>query len=214
MPSKKLTVMVVALVLSVLVFADDIEGPEAFSLVFGPRIGGSYILVTPEDFTSSVNELYPGGSYFPVVTLFGVTLEQRILLGQTKSHFAFQEVLLVGGLEQGVALPEGAFLIGYRDFSGLEFGVGPILHMRGFGVVAAVGWTFSYQGVYVPVDISLIIPNADRPASISITTGFNFQIRRREYKGSAESQKTQGSEKPLKSEEPQGSEESQGPQEP
>jgi hypothetical protein len=205
MLSKKLTVMIVALVLSVSVFADDLEGPEAFSLVFGPRIGGSYILDTPEDFTKGVNLLYPSGSYFPAVTLFGVTIEERILLGQTKSHFAFQQVLLIGGLEQGVALPEGAFLIGYRDYSGFEFGIGPILTLRGIGVVAAVGWTFSYNGVYVPVDISLIIPNADRPASISLTTGFNFQIRRRESQGSQESQKTQGSQKPEKSQEPQGS---------
>ena len=190
MPSKKLTVMVVALVISVSVFADDIEGPQAFSLIFGPRIGGSYVIDTPDNFTAGVNSLFPSGSYFPAITLFGVTIEQRILLGQTKSHFAFQEVLLIGGLEQGIALPEGAFLIGYRDFSGLEFGIGPILHMRGIGVVAAVGWTFSYQGVYVPVDISLIIPNADRPASISITTGFNFQVSRRE------SQKTQEPQEP------------------
>ena len=203
MPSKKLTVMVVALVLSVSVFADDLEGPEALSLVFGPRIGGSYVLDTPEKFTADVNSLYPGGSYFPAMTLLGVTIEQRILLGQTKSHFAFQEVLLIGGLEQGVALPEGALLIGYRDYSGLEFGIGPILHLKGVSVVVAFGWTFSHQGVYVPVDISVIIPSKDRPASIAITTGFNFQVSRRERKASEESQKSQGSQKSEKTQQPQ-----------
>ncbi|MGA2762252.1 MAG: hypothetical protein ABSG17_02700 [Spirochaetia bacterium] len=203
MPSKKLTVMMIALVLSASVFADDTqEGPEAFSFVFGPRIGGSYVATTPESFTSSVNAFYPG-NYVPAVTLFGVTLEQRILLGQTRSHFAFQEVLLIGGLEQGVALPEGAFLIGYRDYSGFEFGIGPILHVGGISVIAALGWTFSFSGAYVPVDVSLVIPNAERPASISITTGFNFQVSRRERQVVEESQKTQGAQKSDKTQEPQ-----------
>jgi len=194
MPSKKLTVMVVALVLSVSVFADELEGPEAFSLIIGPRIGASYIMDTPENFTSSVNSLFPSGSYFPVVTLFGITVEQRLLLGQTQSHLAFQEVVLIGGLEQGVALPEGALLIGYRDFSGFEFGIGPILHLKGVGVVVAAGYTISFRGMFVPVDISIILPGAGRPPSFGFTTGFNFQISRRESQES--SQKTQGSEKP------------------
>lgn len=194
MLSKKLTVIVVALVLSVSAFAEDLEGPEAFSLVFGPRIGGSWITTTPDDFTSRVNSLYTGGSYFPVITLFGFNIQQRILLGKTKSHFAFQEIVLIGGLEQGIALPEAAFLIGYRDFSGLEFGIGPIFHLGGVGVVAALGWTVSYRGVYIPFDVSYIIKNADRPGSFAITTGFNFQVSRSEPKEPEKSQKPQESQ--------------------
>jgi len=217
MPSKKLTVTVVALFLAVSVFAEDLEGPEAFSLIVGPRIGGSYIMDTPENFTSSVHSVYPSGSYFPAVTLFGITVEQRILLGQTKSHFAFQEVVLLGGLEQGIALPEGALLIGYRDYSGFEIGIGPILQLAGIGVVAAAGFTFSFQGMYVPVDVSFIIPNAGRKASIALTTGFNFQISRRQFQlsqGSNESKKNQESQKPQKSQEPQEPQEPQGSEEP
>lgn len=203
MPGKTLVVVLVAFVLAASVFADDAEeGPAAFSFVFGPRIGGAYVVDTPENFSSGINKLYPG-DYFPAVTLFGITLEQRILLGQTRSHFAFQEVLLIGGLEQGIALPEGAFLIGYRDYSGFEFGIGPILHVGGISVVAALGWTFSFRGAYVPIDVSLIIPNKERPASVSITTGFNFQVSRRERQESPDSQKTQGPEKSEKTQDPQ-----------
>jgi hypothetical protein len=191
MLSKKLTVMVAALVLlSVSAFADEPEGPEAFSLIFGPRLGFAGFW-PPDGFKSSISSLY-SGDYVPVISLFGITVEQRILLGQTKSHFAFQEVALVGGLEQGIALPEGAFLIGYRDYSGFEIGAGPILHLGGVGVVVAIGYTISFKGMFVPVDLSLIIPNTGRPASIGLTTGFNFQISRRE---SEQSQKTQGSQK-------------------
>jgi hypothetical protein len=207
MMSKKFMVMAVAVVLlSASAFADDQEGPEAFSFIFGPRLGFSGFW-PPEGFTSGVNALY-SGNYVPVVSLFGISIEQRLLLGQTRSHFAFQEVVLVGGLEQGIALPEGAFLIGYRDYSGFEFGAGPILHLGGVGVVVACGFTLSFRGMYVPFDLSLIIPNKEQPASIAFTTGFNFQIGRRE----PEPQKSQGSQKPPQ--EPQGLQKPQGTPEP
>jgi hypothetical protein len=167
-------------VLGAACFAQDEEQPTKSQLVLGPRIGCSYIIESAADFTESIRELYPTGDYFPVVTVFGVTLEQRILLGQTRSHFAFQGLVLILGLEQGIAIPEGALLIGYRDFSGFELGIGPLVSPAGISVLAALGWTFSYHGVYVPVDLSLIIPNASRPPAIGLTTGFNFNISRRQ----------------------------------
>jgi hypothetical protein len=183
MKCRKFIVVVLAVVLSASAFADEgegQEGPEGFSFIFGPRLGFSGFW-PPEGFSPGVNALYPG-DYFPIVSLFGITVEQRILLGQTKSHFAFQEVALVGGLEQGIALPEGAFLIGYRDYSGFEFGAGPILHLGGVGVVVAIGYTISFKGMYVPMDFSLIIPNnKGQPAAIGFTTGFNFQVSRKEH---------------------------------
>jgi hypothetical protein len=160
-------------------FGQEMEEPEGFKIVVGPRVGVGYMMDTPEHFTQSLREMFPTGDYYPVLTLFGITLEQRIVLGQTRSHFAFQELVLIAGLEQGIALPEAAVLIGYRDYSGLEFGIGPIVHLSGFGVVAALGWTFAYRGVYVPVDISFTIPTGDRPGVVSLTTGFNFQRRSR-----------------------------------
>ena len=122
--------------------------------------------------------------------------------------------VLIGGLEQGVALPEGALLIGYRDSSGFEFGIGPILHLRGVGVVVAAGYTISFRGMYDPVDLSVIIPSADRPASIAITTGFNFQVSRREAEVPLDSKKDQGAQKPQKSPEPQRAEEPPVPKQP
>jgi len=173
-------IALIFLMLSPGLFSEDLDQPSAFLVVLGPRVGGSYLFETPENFTARVREIYPTGTYFPAVTLFGITLEQRILLGQTKSHFAFQELVILGGLEQGIVLPEAAFLIGYRGYSGFEFGIGPIVNLSGFGVVAAVGWTFSYNGVYVPVDISFIIPNSNMPATIGLTTGFNFTVSKSE----------------------------------
>ena len=156
------------------------QRPAGFAIILGPRIGVSYVMENPESFTESLHALFPVGDYFPVFTLFGVTMEQRILLGETSSHFAFQEVILIGGLEQSIAIPEAALLIGYRDFSGLEFGLGPILSPAGIGVLVALGWTFSFKGVFVPVDLTVILPNSKRPAAVGLTTGFNFELSSRE----------------------------------
>lgn len=154
------------------------QRPAGFSFVIGPRVGGSYTFMTPSDYSTFVQKLYPPNNYFPANTLFGVNFEQRILLGHTRSHFAFQEIVLIGGLEQSIAMPTGAFLIGYRDFSGFEMGVGPIVNMAGVGVVAALGWTLSFQGVFIPIDVSVTLPSGARAASLGLTTGFNFEVRR------------------------------------
>lgn len=178
---KRFAVLLTGLLLTAAlpVAAQQSEGPEAFEFIVGPRLGVSYVLSTPEEFTSAVQELYPGADYFPLYTLFGITFEQRILLGNTRSHFAFQELILVGGLEQSIALPIGALLIGYRDWAGFEFGMGPLLNLSGVGVVVAIGWTLSFKGVYVPIDVSVSLPSANRSASVGLTTGFNFKVRRR-----------------------------------
>ncbi len=155
-------------------FGQERERPPDFQFILGPRIGVAYDFTSTEEFTDAVRTRYPDGTYVPVTSLFGIIAEQRILLGETNNHFAFQEVLLVGGLEQSIALPVASVLVGYRDASGFEFGVGPNLSFAGIGVIVAAGYTISFSGVFVPVDVSVVIPNANRPASVALTTGFNF----------------------------------------
>jgi hypothetical protein len=167
-------ILLLLMLASAVAFSQD-EEPDGFSLILGPRVGAMYLITTPAEFTEKVNQTFEG-SYFPVVSLFGLILEQRILLGETNSHFAFQEMVLVGGLEQSIALLSGVLLIGYRAASGFEFGIGPSLSISGIGVIIAVGWTFSYSGVNVPIDLGVTLPNASRPMSISLTTGFNFKL--------------------------------------
>ncbi len=149
---------------------------ERFVFVFGPRVGVSWRFMSGADFTNEVQLIFPEGNYFPVFSLFGALAEQRFLLGETESHFVIQEVLLIAALEQSIALPTGVVLIGYRSSSGFEFGVGPTVSFSGMGVVLAVGYTFSYRGVYIPVDLSWIIPNQSTLGGVALTTGFNFRL--------------------------------------
>ncbi len=165
----------------------DQEEPEGFVFILGPRMGVSWTITSPEQFSSSVKSGLPfgtTGNYFPVNSVFAVTTEQRILLGETKSHFAFQEVLSIGGLEQSLFLPGLSLLIGYRDFTGFEIGAGPTLSLSGVGVVVAIGWTFNFKGVYVPIDINWVLPNPNSNSlgTVGMTTGFNFKFAREERK--------------------------------
>jgi hypothetical protein len=147
-------------------------------MVFGPRVGFTYVFIDVEAYTDEIHEIpiFDGERYVPFMSQFGISCEQRIRLGTTKSHFAFQEVVLIGGIDQSVAIPTIALLLGYRSEFGLELGLGPKWSLSGFNVVYAAGWTFNYQEVYVPVDIVFVPDIANGHHSVSLYTGFNFNL--------------------------------------
>ena len=176
MTTKKWGLLVAALVM----VASSISAQQEedvipnFEMVFGPRIGAAYDAMSSQAFTDQVNQFYSGTNFSPLLTIFGVNFEQRILLGRTRNQFAFQEDVYISGLEQGLFLPAASFLIGYRDASGLEFGFGPLLSLTGVSVIAAAGYTFHFSGIYIPLDFSVRIPTARNVAVYTVSTGFNF----------------------------------------
>lgn len=158
----------------------DEDLPEEFVFIIGPRIGLGYTFVEPEQFTKKINDaFFTDYDYYPLNSCYGFSMEQRIGLGETNNHFAFQEVISINGLEQALALPVAAVLIGYRDESGFEFGTGPLLSFSGLQIVIAAGWTIKTRGIYIPIDVSYTLPNAKADASIALTSGFNFIIGKR-----------------------------------
>jgi hypothetical protein len=179
MNSKKVIVCMwasILLLVSSLVMAESVL--DNVDMVFGPRVGFSYVFIDADEYTSELHEvsIFNDENYVPFMSQFGISIEQRIRLGTTKSHFAFQEVVVVGGIDQSIAIPSVVLLLGYRSEFGLEFGLGPKWSLSGFNVVYAAGWTFNYQDVYVPVDIVFIPDIANGHHSISLYTGFNFNL--------------------------------------
>lgn len=176
------------LVLEVAFTADQEGEPPRLEFAFGPRVGVSYVMASPQDFNDAVQKIFPDDSreYIPIFTQFGVNFEQRIRLGDTQSHFAFQEVLLLGGVDQNFFLPSLSALIGFRSRAGLEFGLGPNLTLASrlgnpgnvdlkLAVVFSAGWTFKFSNVFVPVDLAFV-PSPDG-SRLSLLTGFNFKKR-------------------------------------
>jgi hypothetical protein len=160
-----------------------------FQMLYGPVVGITYVVDVQGDLNERLQEMFPNPErvYRPFFTQFGVNLEQRLRLGSTQSHFAFQEVFVVGGMDQGIFLPSFSFLLGFRSHRGLQFGLGPNLVVRwtqtelelAASVIYAVGWNFSLLGAYVPVSLAVIPTPEDGKPRISIISGFNFEMKRK-----------------------------------
>ena len=171
-------------------FGQEAEESPRFEQYFGPRVGLTLALTTRDTFNDRAQEMFPNPDreYIPFFTQFGVTVEQRMQLGSTESHFAFQEVLTVGGLDQGMALPSGSFLLGFRSHAGLEFGLGPTVSFlykeeeeeldTVVSVMYAIGWTFSFHDMHVPINLAVVPMSMDNLPRISVISGFNFKSNR------------------------------------
>ena len=85
-------------------------------------------------------------------------------------------VVLLGGLEQGHALPSLSWMVGLRSPTGLEFGIGPNITPIGVALAVAGGVTFRSGSLNVPVTFA-VVPSKDG-TRVSMLTGFNFRGRR------------------------------------
>jgi hypothetical protein len=160
------------------------EAPRT-RLVFGPCLGISAAIMDPGDFNGQVQALLSDSSrtFFPVFTQMGVQLQQLLPLGGTGSYLAFQQTLLVGGLEQSMPLPSGSMTIGCRLPFGLELGLGPYVTVTADGgsphfvlaVAYRAGWVFSFPGFTVPVAVQFVpLPRYASP-QVSVISGIGFE---------------------------------------
>jgi hypothetical protein len=154
-------------------------------ILFGPRLGVTYVASEPDDFDSSIQDIYPSGRrYFPVYSLIGVSFEQNIRLGDTKYYFTFQEIVLIGGLDQNIFLPDLDLLVGFRSPFGLVAGVGPNFSLRSTdgkiaintSMIYSVGWSFSFKKVNIPLSFFIVPTPEDGAPIMSLVSGFNFNI--------------------------------------
>ncbi|HEY6361879.1 MAG TPA: hypothetical protein VIX63_12280 [Vicinamibacterales bacterium] len=84
-------------------------------------------------------------------------------------------VILLGGLEQGVALPSLNWMVGLRTREGAEFGMGPNLTPAGVASAFAAGVTFRTGAMNIPMNVAMV-PSKDG-VRVSMLTGFNFRRR-------------------------------------
>ena len=84
-------------------------------------------------------------------------------------------VLLVGGLEQDLALPSLSWIVGLRTREGAEFGVGPNITPAGTALVFAAGITFKSGALNLPLNVA-VVP-AKSGVRVSMLAGFNFRSR-------------------------------------
>ena len=145
----------------------------------GPRFGLTYVMIKEE-----LKESLPPGEFHRVISQFGWHFEHQIMPEGGGPQFLIQFVPMVAGVEHGFFIPNATVAVGIRLPGGLEAGMGPNIQFpknleRGrvtSALVLAVGKSFHYGGVSVPVNIAYAInPNGNR---VSFILGYAIQRTR------------------------------------
>ena len=109
------------------------------------------------------------------ISQFGWQFEKQFYSRESGVAAVNEWVVLLGGLDQGVALPSISWLVGLRTREGAEFGIGPNITPAGVALALAGGVTFRAGNLNVPMNIAVVPSRAG--TRISVLTGFNMRRR-------------------------------------
>ena len=109
----------------------------------------------------------------PMITQFGWQTEKQFFTRDSGISAVNEWVLLLGGLDQGVAIPSLSWLVGLRNRDGGEFGIGPNVTPAGVALALAGGMTVRAGTINVPVNIA-VVPSRDG-TRLSFLTGFTLR---------------------------------------
>ena len=109
----------------------------------------------------------------PAISQFGWQFEKQFYNGGNGVTALNEWVALIGGLDQGVAIPSLSWLVGLRTKEGAEFGVGPNITPAGAALVVSAGVTFRAGILNVPMNFA-VVP-AKSGTRVSVLTGFTLR---------------------------------------
>jgi hypothetical protein len=109
----------------------------------------------------------------PMITQFGWQAEKQFFTRDSGVSAVNEWVLLLGGLEQGVALPSLSWLVGLRTREGAEVGIGPNITPAGVALAFAGGMTLRAGAVNVPMNFAIVPSRAG--TRMSFLTGFTLR---------------------------------------
>ena len=107
------------------------------------------------------------------ITQFGWQWEKQFYTRGSGVTMVTEWVGLLGGLDQGVALPSLSWMVGVRSHDGAEFGLGPNVTPAGVALVLAAGMTFRSGAFNVPINIA-VVPSKSG-SRVSLMTGFSLR---------------------------------------
>ncbi len=146
----------------------------------GPRFGLTYVGIKEE-----LKAYLRPGEFHRVISQFGWHFEHQITPEGGGPQFVIQFVPMVAGVEHGFFIPHATIAVGIRLPGGFESGIGPNIQLPKnlasegkvtSALVVAVGKTFHYGGVNIPVNIAYTInPNGNR---VSFILGYAIQRTR------------------------------------
>jgi hypothetical protein len=135
----------------------------------GPRVGVTFLSPGVVEALQERNL-----SVGTTVSQFGWQFEKQFFNGSGVAAVT-EWVPLIGGLEQGVAIPSLSWLVGIRTRDGAEFGIGPNITPAGTALVIAAGHTFRSGVLNVPVNVAIVPSQAGM--RVSVLSGFNLRGR-------------------------------------
>jgi hypothetical protein len=112
----------------------------------------------------------------PYISQFGWQFERQFFARDGGVTMVTEWIALLGGLDQGHALPSLSWLVGIRTRDGAEFGIGPNITPAGAALVLAAGMTIRTGAVNVPLNVA-VVPSKSG-TRVSIMTGFSLRRRR------------------------------------
>ena len=107
------------------------------------------------------------------ITQFGWQFEKQFYSKEGGPTVLNEWVVLIGGLDQGVALPSVNWLVGLRTRDGAEFGIGPNVTPAGVALAVAAGVTFRAGVLNIPMNFA-VVPSKDG-MRVSMLTGFTLR---------------------------------------
>ena len=107
------------------------------------------------------------------ISQFGWQFERQFYSKEGGPSVLNEWVLLLGGLDQGVALPSLNWLVGLRTRDGAEFGVGPNITPVGVALALAAGVTFRAGVLNIPMTFA-VVPSKDG-MRVSLLSGFTLR---------------------------------------
>src|SRR5262245_471223 len=133
----------------------------------GPRFGFTFL---PEGVIQKLAErdIEVG----PNISQFGWQLEKLFYTQDSGVTMVTEWIGLLGGLEQGVALPSLSWMVGVRTRDGAEFGIGPNVTPAGTSLVLAAGMTFRTGALNVPLNVAILPSKAG--ARVSVLSGIQL----------------------------------------
>lgn len=111
----------------------------------------------------------------PMISQFGWQAERAFYRNDSGVAAVTEFVVLLGGLEHDLKIPSFTWLVGMRNASGAEFGIGPNFSPAGSALAIAAGVTFRHGYLNVPVNVA-VVPSK-YGTRISMLTGFNMRRR-------------------------------------
>jgi hypothetical protein len=140
----------------------------------GPRLGVTYIIGGGDG--QLVDKMKKKG-IGTTISQFGWHFEYQIIPEGGGPQFVIQGIPFLGGVEYGTVIPSLTVAMGIRLPDGFEFGMGPNVVATGdrgvaTSLVGAIGKSFNYGGVSIPINIAF----ATSPSGNRVSLVFGYAI--------------------------------------